>query len=207
VSQNGAFGQVSRTLAIPTNPRTPRQMAVRANLSRVAAAWRALQEAQRAAWVAAAKETKSNTRLGQNGPLSGFLLFSKINCTLAQFGQEQVDAPPAQPLFPDLAPQGLVITNTAGAITLKLTCPTSPGENTIVRASAPLSQGRETCSDFRILGTCPAAAQGSADITSLYEGRYGAPPVGKKVYVQVNQFVDGWESLPVTFWGIVPALA
>jgi len=182
-------------------------MSVRATLSRVAARWRALQEAQRVAWVAAAKEAKSNTRLGQNGPLSGFLLFSKINCTLAQFGQDQVDAPPAQPQFPDLAPQNLVITNTAGAIALKLTCPTSPGENTIVRGSAPLSQGRQTCSDFRVLGTCPAPAQGSANITSLYTARYGEPPIGKKVYVQVNQFVDGWESLPVTFWGIVPASA
>jgi len=38
-------------------------------------------------------------------------LFAKINCTLAQFGQEQVDAPPAHPQFPDLAPTNLVITN------------------------------------------------------------------------------------------------
>ena len=207
VSQKGAFGQISRTLAIPTNPRTSAQMGVRANLSKVAAAWRSLTEAQRVAWVAAAKEAKSSTRLGQNGTLSGFLLFTKINCTLAQFGQEQVTAPPAQPQFPDLAPQNLSITNTAGAIALKLTCPTSPGENTIVRASAPISQGRQTCSNFRVLGTCPAVVQGSADITSLYTARYGVPPVGKKVYVQVNQFVNGWESLPVSFWGIVPASA
>ena len=51
------------------------------------------QEAQRAAWMAAAKEAKSTSRLGQSGALSGFLLFTKINCTLAKFGQEQVDAP------------------------------------------------------------------------------------------------------------------
>jgi hypothetical protein len=38
--------------------------------------------------------------LGQSGTLSGFLLFTKINCTLAQFGQTQVDAPPEHPLFP-----------------------------------------------------------------------------------------------------------
>jgi hypothetical protein len=37
---------------------------------------------------------------------------------------------------------------------------------------------------------------GSADITALYTARYGVPPVGKKVYVQANQFVDGWEDLP-----------
>ena len=182
-------------------------MSVRANLSKVAAAWRALTEAQRVAWVAAAKEAKSSTRLGQNGTLSGFLLFTTINCTLAQFGQEQVTAPPAQPQFPTLAPQNLNITNTAGVIALKLTCPTSPGENTIIRGSAPISQRRQTCSDYRVLGTCRAAVQGSADITSLYTARYGQPLVGKKVYIQVNQVVDGWESLPRTFWGIVPASA
>ena len=207
VSQNGQFGQISRASGRVANPRTPSQLTVRDNLSRVAARWRALQETQRAAWMAAAKDAMSNPRLNQNGSLSGFLLFTKINCTLAQFGQEEVDAPPAQPQFPALAPQNLVITNTAGAIALKLTCPTSPGENTIIRGSAPVSQGRETCSDFRILGTCPAPVQGSANITSLYTARYGEPPVGKKVYVQVNQFVDGWESLPRTFWAIVPASA
>ena len=74
-----------------------------------------------------------------------------------------------------------------------------------MRGSAPVSQGRETCWDFRVLGLCPAAVQGSADITSLYAARFGAPPAGKKVYIQVNQFVDGWEDLPVTFSAIVPA--
>jgi hypothetical protein len=99
-------------------------MGVRTILTKVSARWRALQEIQRTAWVAAAKEAKSNNRLGQSGALSGFLLFTKINCMLAQFGQEQVDAPPARPQFPDLAPASLVITNTAGVIALKLACPT-----------------------------------------------------------------------------------
>jgi hypothetical protein len=201
----GEFGQVSRTVAVVKNPRTTAQVAVRNILSRVAASWRALQEVQRVAWMTAAKEAKSNTRLGQNGNLSGFLLFAKINCTLAQFGQAQVEVPPNQPQFPDLAPVNLVITNTGGAIALKLTCPTDPGENTIVRGSAPVSQGREACKDFRVLGMCPVPAQGSANITAIYTARYGVPVVGKKVYVQVNQIVDGWESLPTTFWAIVPA--
>ncbi|MEI6783279.1 MAG: hypothetical protein WCQ21_20440 [Verrucomicrobiota bacterium] len=207
VSQAGQFGQISRALAIPANPRTAAQMSVRANLSRVAARWRALTETERAAWVAAAKEAKSNSRLGQSGALSGFLLFTKINCTLTQFGQAQLDAPPAQPLFPDLAPTNLVITNTGGTIALKLTCAVDPGENTIVRASVPVSQGRQTWDDFRVLGICPAPVLGASDITALYTARHGVPPVGKKVYVRINQFVDGWESLPTSFWAIVPASA
>jgi len=195
---------------LPWQPQQLRELsahieATRGILTKVSARWRAPQEPQRAAWMAAAKEAKSSSRLGQSGTLSGFLLFTKINCTLAQFGQTQVDAPPDHPQFPDLAAQNFVITNTGGVIALKLTCPTDPGDNTIVRGSAPVSQGRETCSSFRILGTCPAAVGGSADITGLYTARYGVPPVGKKVYVQVNQFVDGWEDLPVTFSAIVPA--
>jgi hypothetical protein len=180
-------------------------MIVRANLTKVSARWRTLTEPERTAWAAAAKEAMSTSRLGQNGALSGFLLFTKINCTLAQFGQEQVDAPPAHPLFGNLAPQNLVITNASGVVTLKLTCPTDPGQHTIVRGSAPVSQGRSTCSGLRVLGTCPVPALGSADITGLYTARYGVPPANTKVFVSVNQVVDGWEDHPVTFSAIVPA--
>ena len=205
VSQKGAFGQISRTLAIPANPRTAAQMSVRDNLSRVAAKWRKLTETQRVAWMEAATAVKSTSRLGQNGNLSGFQLFAKINCTLAQFGQDQVDTPPLRPQFADLAVQGLVITNTGGVIALKLTCPTNPGQNTIVRGSKPVSQGIQVCKDFRILGPCPTPVAGASDITGLYTARYGAPKGGTKVYVQVNQGVDGWESLPRTYSAIVPA--
>ena len=127
VSQNGQFGQISRAQGRVANPRTLPQMTVRDNLSRVAARWRALQETQRAAWMAAAKETMSNPRLNQSGNLTGFLLFTKINCTLTQFGQDEVDAPPVQPQFPPLAADALVITNTNDVITLALTCPGNPG--------------------------------------------------------------------------------
>ena len=204
VSLEGRNGQVSRILAVPANPETPSQMTIRRILTKVSARWRALQETQRAAWITAAQNVKSRTRLGQNGPLTGAQLFNKINCTLALFGQQQVDAPPPVPQFPDLAPQNLVITNTADVIALKLTCPTDPGASTIVRASAPLSAGREKCANYRILGLCPVPAQGSADITSLYTARYGVPPVGTKVFVRVNQFVDGWEDAAAKFSAIVP---
>jgi hypothetical protein len=60
----------------------------------VAACWRTLEETARAAWVAAAKETESNPRLGQSGALSGFLLCTRINGPLTQFGQEAKPLPP-----------------------------------------------------------------------------------------------------------------
>ena len=107
VSQNGAFGQISRALGRVANPLTTPQVSVRDNMSRMAARWRALQEPQRVAWMTAAKDAMSNPSLNQSGSLSGFLLFTKINCTLTQFGQTQVDAPPERPQFPELAAQNL----------------------------------------------------------------------------------------------------
>src|ERR1035441_3857956 len=74
VSMKSPFGQVSRIGGSPANPRTPSQMEVRTTLSRVAARWRALAEVQRTAWMAAAKDAKSNSRLSQSGSLSGFQL-------------------------------------------------------------------------------------------------------------------------------------
>ncbi len=93
------------------------------------------------------------------------------------------------------------------AMALKLTCPTDPGENTVIRGSKPVSQGYGKFTDFRVLGACPAPVAGSDDITSIYTARYGVPPAGTKVFVRVNQFVDGWEDLPVTFAAVVPASA
>ena len=75
----------------------------------------------------------------------------------------------------------------------------------IVRASAPQSAGRKVCKDVRILGVCPAPVAGAADITGLYTARFGLPAAGTKVFVLVNQFVDGYEDLGTEFAAVVPA--
>ena len=205
VSQAGQFGQISRALAIPANPRTASQMAVRGILSKVAAGWRALQEAQRAAWMAAAKEAKSTSRLGQNGTLSGFLLFTKINCTLAQFGQDQVEAPPAHPQFDDLAPQESGYHQQQWRGRAEADLPDQSRHRTPLCA-APRRSAR---------AARPMAASGS---WACVRPRRRVPPTSRaytppgmacrrsaqKVFVRVNQFVDGWEDLPVTFSAIVP---
>ena len=60
---------------------------------------------------------------------------------------------------------------------------------------------------FRVTcwGCVPRLKGGSSDIKGLYTARYSVPQVGTKVYVQVNQVIDGWESLPRTYWTIVPS--
>ena len=98
-----------------------------------------------------------------------------------------------------------MITNTAGVVAVKLTCPTAPGENTVLRASPPQNSAVRACRNFRIIGVCPVPVAGSADITALYIAEFGAAPAGKRLFVQASTMVDGFESLPRQFQARVPA--
>ena len=98
VSLGGRNGQVSRIFTIPRNPRTAPQMGVRHAFGSVTAKWRTLTEDQRNAWRTAAKAKNTVPRLGQSGPLTGSQLFTKINCSLATLGGNQVATPPSFPV-------------------------------------------------------------------------------------------------------------
>ena len=94
VWQSNRYGQYCYRAFIPFNPRTPAQIAVREVFGAVSARWRTLTEEQRVVWCAVAKHKKSKPRLRQCGPLTGFLLFVKINVAMANRGLPQVELPP-----------------------------------------------------------------------------------------------------------------
>jgi hypothetical protein len=200
-------GLVRRILVTPKNPRTDKQLVVRDLLAQQARRFDTLTDAQQDAWNVAAAGYQSTPSLGQSGPLTGLQLFVRVNCKLGLLGQTPVDAPPASPQFPDLAPQGLVITNTSGVVAVKLTCPADPGDKTVLRASPPQNSAVRACRNFRIIGICPAPAAGAADITALYTAEFGAAPVGKRLFVKASTMVDGFESLAREFQARVPAAA
>ena len=118
-----------------------------------------------------------------------------------------MDLPPKSPQFPAIAPQNVVITKVGGVIALKLTCPTDPWANTVLRASPPQNAEVRACRNFRIIGMCAAPAQGSADITALYTAEFDAVPVGKRLFVRASIMVDGFERLAREFQARVPVAA
>ena len=93
VWQRNRYCQYSYPAFIPYNPRTPAQVAVRTDFGAVSARWRALTEDQRIIWCKVARTKKSKPRLCQCGPLTGFLLFMKVNVRLVNRGLPQVDLP------------------------------------------------------------------------------------------------------------------
>ena len=205
VSQNGRYGQISRALAIPANPRTDAQLDIRDTFTAVTKAWRALTDAQRAAWASAALTVMSKSRCGTSGPLTGSQFYTKLNATVALIGGDNMDAPPMPPAFDHNPVGALAISNDGGDITLRLACPNQPTTDILVRATAPVSAGVSNTSDYRILGVLPAPAQGACNITAMYVARFGVPPVTAKVFVQTNQVISGYEDLGRGSHAIVPA--
>jgi hypothetical protein len=206
VGQGGRYGQVRRALAIPTNPRTVSQMLQRNYLAAEAVAWRGLSQLQRDTWTAAAKQFNSKASVGQKGTLTGCQLFCKVNVANLAVGNAVVNTPPARPDFGILPIDALHITNVNNVIALKLHTTDAPQDGTMLRGGPPISQGRNRAPETVFLGTLDSPDQsGLINITTAYEAKYGLPPVGSKVFVTVNQNINGYQDIPHTFWAIVPA--
>jgi hypothetical protein len=199
------YAQVRRAWVVPANPRTAAQLEVRRILTQNTQAFRALSTAQQDAWNAAGAQVQTRSSLGQSGPMTGAQFYTMINCNLIALGQEKVDVPPARPQFADIAPTALVITNTGGVIAVKLTAPADPGENTLLRATKPVSSATRALPSVRVIGTCPAAAAGSCDITALYVAKFGVPTVGSRIFVEALISDSGWHSPARVMTALVPA--
>jgi hypothetical protein len=204
VNVNTRYGQIQRQYVKPRDPKTPAQMMIRSNLARVSARWRVLTEEQRQAWTAGGRDAETQRRLGRSTYLTGSQFFNKINCARVAIGLEQLDDPPEVPGFAENPVGELSITNSRGAIALKLSVPSEPAEHTLVLGAAPCSAGRSSARHFVFLGFLPEPTRAASDISDLYVARFGVPPVGTKVFIRTQQHIDGWDDLPKQTSAIVP---
>jgi hypothetical protein len=205
VSYKTRYGQFRRRYVIPRDPRTLVQVSRRVAMTRWARQWSRLTEEQRNAWNVTAGDARTRPRLNQSGRLSGFLLFVRINCNLTKHNLPPVDAPPAVPRLGRNPVGQLIITNTKGNISLKLSVSAKPAQYIVVLGTKPLSAGASYADHFAILGLMPEAVRDLSDITDLYVGKYGVPGAGSRVFIRTRQHINGWEDLPEQVSAIVPA--
>ena len=204
VSVRTRYGQIRRRRGVIRKSPSAAQLRTRATFGGVRALWRTLTDGQRAAWKPAGKEANSRTRLGKTSRLPAYLAFMKVNATLAFQGKASVLTPPERPTFDASPVHELVITNTADAIDLKLSVPTTPATDILVLGAAPCSAGVTFAKHFTILGSLPAAEAGYSNITKLYVDRYGAPPAGTRVFIRTRQVLNGWGDFPLQTTALVP---
>ena len=180
-------------------------MGWRAAFQRARVFWGTLSDEQFLAWDTVGQARRTQAVLGRSGPIPGYLVCVSVNARLAMIGEPMVPTPPAIPAFPISPVVGLVITNTAGIAALKLQLSGKPGQHLLVFGARPQNPGVTYVDHYPFLGVLPEEAGEEADITELYTAKHGAPPAGKRIYIQALQQINGWQDSPQTFSARVPA--
>lgn len=201
-SSRNRFGQYRRNRAIPVNPNTTAQGAVRARMSANAAAWRTITSAQRAGWSDLGNSMVRSDALGQNYTLTGFQAYCSINNNNVAAGNSTVADAPA--LTTPAALLTCVITLTAAAFSLAYTVtPLGAGVRLFSFVSPQRSAGRAFEGDFRLLAVSAAAAASPANIYAAYVAKFGLPIVGNRVFVSLQTYQGGFLSGPLVTSAVV----
>lgn len=105
VFSHNRYGPYVRTRAIPVNPNSPAQQAVRADLAYLVAEWHdTLSVAQRAAWAVYATAIAMSNRLGETIYITGFNHFVRSNVSLMNSALDYVADGPVELLLPGSDP-------------------------------------------------------------------------------------------------------
>ena len=184
---------------------TAGQRRARADMRALAAAWNGLTEKQREAWNETAHKNRRGGCTGDGRPSTGRRLFTKANSRRLALSQDLLADPPGEDSFRPMPVVRLVITNCGGRIALKLRVAGGPTEGVMVSSWHPVSSGVMVWEKFVRIGPLPAPDRGMSDITRLYFAKYGVPPVGKKVFIRIQQLNDYVGNFVQVVSAVVPA--
>lgn len=201
-SSRNRSGQYVRQRAIPTQPRTPAQVAARASLGDQSAAWRGLTDAQRAAWNAFAQSFTVTNSLGTTINLTGAQCFVKVNTVNVKNGVATVNVPPALPAFLTCTATGITAVAATPLIQIAGVNPAA-GTLFMIFASPQLSAGVTFNGKYAYLQTSQTFTTGEMSIQTAYAARYGALIVGKRIFVKVVQSQAGMQDNGTIFTTIV----
>jgi hypothetical protein len=187
-SKNAA-GAIIRNRVVPINRNSTLQSNQRQIFSNLSSSWRALTEAQRNSWIAAAPDFPYQDSLGQTKFLSGAQLYEKLNLNLAVIGESPITTAPAQTSFPELAFGAIAATDAAFTAAFTPT-PVPAGMTAVFYATRPLSAGKSFVnkSDFRFIQSEAAAEASPADLFAAYEAAVSSltGQEDKKVFVEMG---------------------
>lgn len=182
-------GAYTRSRVAPLNPRTARQTEIRNRMSAVAAAWRALTDAQRAAWTALGVNMTRTDSLGTSYQLTGSQAYAANNLVRNQLGQASVTAAPALDAAPDVTAGASTASGATGAVIANWTGNGTATQKIAVYATAPFSAGKSFVKDsqYKFMGYV-AGNLLTLTITAAYAAAFGAPGIaniGQKIGIKL----------------------
>lgn len=186
---SGLGGQYMKNWKKPTNPQSARQIAVRADLAGLAAAWRGLTDAQRLAWAAAAPNYPALNRFGDAYTPSGYQLYMTLNSNLLAVGASVLTVPANPTELTALVIDTFITAYAVGvwdSMDIVLSGAGTVDEKIMCECSAPGSVGIQSIKSVspRFIQNA-AATTGTFDLSSDYPAKFGNPPIGSKIFCKV----------------------
>ena len=188
----------------PKNAPTPDQRRARREMRILSEAWNNLTEDRRQAWDMAARSDRRGGLAARTRRRSGRRLFFKVNFRRLALRQDLLTDPPGCGSACSAPLAQFVIINRGGRIALKVRLAFGHAEGVIVSSWRPCNAGAMKWEKFVRIGLLPAPERGMSDITKLYVAKFGIPPVGKKVFIRLQQMNDYLGRLIYTTSAVVP---
>ena len=204
VASRNHYGQHLRQAGRPKKRPTAARLKADEAMRIISDAWNDLAEEQRQRWHVAGPNVPSRKVLGKAGHLDGRGFFSKVNLPRARLGQKLLTEPPAEGDFGESPFVAFEVTNDSEGMALVLTLARDLAGEIFVRASPPCNAGKSRNWDYRVLGLLKAPVKGPNNITRLYVEKYDVPPVGKRIFIEARQQMNGWRGKPWKADAVVP---
>jgi hypothetical protein len=215
VASHNRGGTYFRHHAIPVQPRTPAQTAVRNQLQGLSSAFKALSPAQVSGWNALALTVTLKSKLGTTYNPTGQQLFVSCNKHLAAIAITTIltNAPtiPSIPGFTSFTVANSSAYGYVSAITATYAPALSASFGIELRASSALSAGRTfvSKSQFRTLAGYNPATGLTTDLLTPFVARFGVLPAAGTIAYEIR-YIDpasGFAGAPVratTTWQLTP---
>lgn len=189
------FGQYVRGRSIPVNPSTTFQVAVRTRMALNSSAWRALTSTQRNGWNDLGAQMTRTDSLGQTYTLNGFEAYCSVNNNLLAAGDAVLSAAPLYTVPTPLA--SLTPTITSASFSLAYTVTPLPAATRAFWYAGPQrTAGRSFEGDMRLIAVTAAAAASPTNLLAAYQGRFGTPVTGNRIFVNGVVYAGGFVSQP-----------
>jgi hypothetical protein len=182
------WGQILQLKGMPTNRQTERQQQQRAAAANIAQTWiDGLTQAERDEWTALAATQLIVDRWGYSTPMTGSLLFLRLNARRLAASLSMLITAPADQVV--TAPLTAVATFTAGpTIEIAYTTAPAPTNHRVrVYATEPQSPGVTNVDGrYRLLLVTAASPSSPIDVTAAYVDRFGTPPAGRRLHFKIS---------------------
>ncbi len=191
VFSRNSSGAYVRNKVTPVNPNTSFQSNVRADFTTVAQNWRDLTDAQRSAWNQGVVSFAHTDIFGDNVPLSGFGLHQQLNLNILAVGGVVITVPPLPAAVFNFTSASLAADFTLQTVTLTYDPAIPATESVIVKATAPLSAGKNFVkSELRQVDVILTADASPFSIETEYIAKFGAVgAVGSKMFMELRSVV------------------